>query len=348
MLEEEEIRREILAARMRTIILFTLLTFATCIVIAPISAQAPIEFEGTVITDETVSFPVCYNMPHCEVIVDTVFYDPNNTLTIGQNVTICYDEALNLIVGDQVHCYGHYWVIGPCPLQFCGYVTGTEIVHTRIPQLAVDPPEATVGVGQVFDINITIRDLDIRWRLQGVAFNLSYLPVLTILDVTEGPFMSQFLQLGDPDGGIPPQEKFFHWFIEANHLFVMNILLPSPSGKWCCIYPEGDGVLATITFSADSPGSTSLDLITTDLSDEIGTQIPHTTMHGTIEIRESFPYDMNLDLRVDIEDIVIAALAFGAQPDHSRWNSQADVNNDSVVNIIDLYTIAHHFGTTYP
>ncbi|UCH32489.1 MAG: hypothetical protein JSV05_03675, partial [Candidatus Bathyarchaeota archaeon] len=260
----------------------------------------------------------------------------------------CYDEALNLTVGDQVHCHGHYWIIGPCPLQFCGYVTCTEIVHTSIPQLVVDPPEVVVGVGQIFDIDIAIRDLDIEWRLQGVAFNLSYLPVLTILDVMEGPFLGQFLQPGDPDAGIPSQEKIFYWFIEANHLCVMNVLLPSPSGKWCCIYPEGDGVLATITFRADNLGSTSLDLVTTDLSDEIGNQIPHTIMHGTVEIRESFPYDMNLDLRVDIEDIIIASLAFGTHPDHPRWNSQADVNNDGFVNIIDLYIIAHHFGTTYP
>jgi hypothetical protein len=174
---------------MRAITLFTLLAFATCIFIAPISAQAMVEFEGTVITDETVSFPVCYEMHHCEVRVDTILTDPNNTLTIGQNVTICYLEAINLTAGDQVRCHGDYWVIGGCPFQFCGHVTCTEIMHMR--------------------------------------------------------------------------------------------------------------------------------------------------------------YDMNFDKHVGIEDIIIAALAFGAHPDHPRWNSQADVDHDSIVSIIDLCIIANQFGTTY-
>jgi len=57
--------------------------------------------------------------------------------------------------------------------------------------------------------------------------------------------------------------------------------------------------------------------------------------------------DVNVDGKVDIIDLSIAALAFGSYPDHPRWNSQADIKNDGYVNMLDIALTARNFGTTY-
>jgi parallel beta-helix repeat protein len=57
--------------------------------------------------------------------------------------------------------------------------------------------------------------------------------------------------------------------------------------------------------------------------------------------------DLNYDGKVDIDDIVEAALAFGSYPGHPRWNPIADVNQDDHVDIDDLILIAMNFGKSY-
>lgn len=57
--------------------------------------------------------------------------------------------------------------------------------------------------------------------------------------------------------------------------------------------------------------------------------------------------DLNFDGVVNINDIAVAASAFGSHPGHSRWNPVADVLQDERVDIRDLALIALEFGTTY-
>jgi len=58
--------------------------------------------------------------------------------------------------------------------------------------------------------------------------------------------------------------------------------------------------------------------------------------------------DLNSDGVVNIEDLTIAASAFGSRPDQPRWNSQTDINKDNVTNIVDMCIIAKHLGETAP
>jgi len=64
------------------------------------------------------------------------------------------------------------------------------------------------------------------------------------------------------------------------------------------------------------------------------------------------PCDINYDLKVDIRDIAIAAIAFGSYPGHSKWNPSADVTGstpgvpDDKVDIRDIALIAKDFGKT--
>ena len=56
--------------------------------------------------------------------------------------------------------------------------------------------------------------------------------------------------------------------------------------------------------------------------------------------------DLNDDGKVNLEDSIIAAKAFGSKPEHPRWNPLADLNGDGKVNMIDLGVIAKNFGST--
>jgi len=57
--------------------------------------------------------------------------------------------------------------------------------------------------------------------------------------------------------------------------------------------------------------------------------------------------DLNNDGKVNIKDIAIWGLAFGSYPGHPRWNPNADLDNNQVINIIDGVKIAKDFGKTY-
>ena len=53
--------------------------------------------------------------------------------------------------------------------------------------------------------------------------------------------------------------------------------------------------------------------------------------------------DLNVDGKVDIEDLAIWGAAFGSNPEHPRWNAIADLNEDGKVNMIDGVLIAKEF-----
>jgi len=58
-----------------------------------------------------------------------------------------------------------------------------------------------------------------------------------------------------------------------------------------------------------------------------------------------FREDLNFDGTVNILDMSLAALAFGATPGHARWlDGQCDVDTNRVVNIVDLAKIALKWG----
>jgi len=54
--------------------------------------------------------------------------------------------------------------------------------------------------------------------------------------------------------------------------------------------------------------------------------------------------DLNKDMVVDIDDVMIPALAFGSRPWWDIWNPIADLNGDELVDIDDVVLVAIHFG----
>lgn len=58
--------------------------------------------------------------------------------------------------------------------------------------------------------------------------------------------------------------------------------------------------------------------------------------------------DINGDDRVDLQDVVQWALAFGSTPTSANWDSAADINGDEFVDIFDGAVIGINFGRVDP
>jgi len=58
----------------------------------------------------------------------------------------------------------------------------------------------------------------------------------------------------------------------------------------------------------------------------------------------TFLADLNGDGVVDIDDVIIPALAFGSYPGHPKWNALADLTGDELVDIDDVMIPALAFG----
>jgi parallel beta-helix repeat protein len=61
-------------------------------------------------------------------------------------------------------------------------------------------------------------------------------------------------------------------------------------------------------------------------------------------IRISKLGDLNGDDYVGIDDLFAAAVSFGSELGHPRWNPEADLNQDRYVGIDDIFVIASRFG----
>ncbi len=70
----------------------------------------------------------------------------------------------------------------------------------------------------------------------------------------------------------------------------------------------------------------------------------NTLVDGKVKVR--ILGDTNGDGKVDLNDILTAALAFGSFPGHPDWNPVADINRDNKVDLCDFLDIAINFGKT--
>jgi nitrous oxidase accessory protein NosD len=224
------------------------------------------------------------------------------------------------------------------------------------PTLRVEPSTYQAQrLNKTFSINITINDLSENWKVVGIQFRLRYnSTLLEVVSVTEGPFMK------DPMWNL--HGTFFVYYVESDprygpSVFAGILLLPNATGDWE-VYPSGSGTLATITFKIiyqergydarlgyfKPPRSCDLELVETKISDEHINHIPHYVSHGYYEILPNNIADLNWDFLVDIDDVVVAAMAFGADPSHPRWDPTADISGDNIVDIDDVVIVALNFG----
>ena len=116
------------------------------------------------------------------------------------------------------------------------------------PWLKVNPPylKATT-LGEEKTYNIGINEVDIQHRLVGVEFKVRFdATLLNVVEAVEGTFMKDpaWALNGTQFVGPIIEEDAEGWFV-----LIGILLLPHEKGNWTA-FPEGSGVLASITFSA--------------------------------------------------------------------------------------------------
>jgi hypothetical protein len=58
--------------------------------------------------------------------------------------------------------------------------------------------------------------------------------------------------------------------------------------------------------------------------------------------------DINGDGKVDLQDLVLVAHAYGSSPGKTNWDPRCDLNNNGFVDLPDFVTVAVHFGEPKP
>jgi hypothetical protein len=165
-------------------------------------------------------------------------------------------------------------------------------------ELYLDQESYTANrIGETFNINVNIRNLEASQRLIVAQFRVTYDDsLLEVADVVEGPFMQQFNNTAKP-----PYTIFLNFTRNDSdygpNVLVGILLVPTPNATerradWTN-YPYGNGTLATITFEViyrpvePSPPATCVlnltdTLLVADIPHEYNvTQIPHIATGAT-------------------------------------------------------------------
>jgi len=209
---------------------------------------------------------------------------------------------------------------------------------TLEPKLEIKPESVNTFIDNVFDIDVTISNVETTVKLVGVEFKLRYnTTMLNVINATEGPFMKDSTWALN---GTELQGPF----IEEDYVILGILMLPHADGEYTA-FPEGGGTLATITFNATAVGNCALELIETKLSNPTPESIDHTVADGFVTVSQvTVSPDVNGDGVVNALDTRLAGQSLGSYPGHPRWNPVADLNLDNLIDIFDLVLISKNFG----
>jgi len=115
------------------LILTNLVCLIALVVPETYALNGEVKFRGVATTNEAWGESVCYGSYYCNVTVGEILYDPNGTLSLGDEVTICYNQSLLIEIGNEVECYGFYWKESG-PMQCVGRVQCTGNDYYVIPE----------------------------------------------------------------------------------------------------------------------------------------------------------------------------------------------------------------------
>jgi hypothetical protein len=223
---------------------------------------------NTVVLDPIWNADSSYTVDNVAGTIDFVLF---TTSTVGGTQLIA-------TVTFEITFQGDFPVVNECDLDFSGVVIwdhvqeiphGTDVVAHIVVEgyQSFAPPDLEVvphttyfelpPVGTTFSVDIMVSDLAAGWRLVGIEFRLGYDDEwLEVTNVVEGPFLPAYAPYG----------TWYTSYLEVGppHVLVGELILPNGTGQWNEPFPEGDGVVTTITFrtlkALSGPGTITLPL----------------------------------------------------------------------------------------
>jgi hypothetical protein len=204
-------------------------------------------------------------------------------------------------------------------------------------------------VGSRVTVFITINSLRAVEKLVAIQWKLRFDPsLLEVVEVTEGNFLKSEAEKAKTQTG----EEYgtaFDWKWDTGTDYVLSFTLYYKMPWPPTVFPEGSGTLAILTFNAIQMPTelTRTDLVLFDviMVDVEGNEIIYNRVENGVYIAPIELADLNMDMKVNIQDLYIFGIAFGSYPGHPRWDPRADINSDGKVNILDGVIIAKAFHT---
>jgi hypothetical protein len=161
------------------------------------------------------------------------------------------------------------------------------------PLLKIEPPSYTAyTLNEIFNISITINNLDAEWELIAIQFALYYnTTIFEFVHWQNGTFLNDFVNNGESilyfhfgDFHGDPSLPYCY-----NKILVGEVILPDGDGVYHEPFPSGSGVIGTITLKviAEPPVSTQLTLNEIQLFSEYSVEIPCNVEHAEF----NFPFE---------------------------------------------------------
>jgi len=192
----------------------------------------------------------------------------------------------------------------------------------------IEPPDTTVNIGSSFTVTAFILNVT---DLGSFQFDLTYISsVVTATNAVCGPFLGSTGRSVSPVG--PTIDN------TAGRIAFGCSSEGSEPG------PDGTGVLATLTFNAAGPGSSSLHFENVQMTDTADVVITVGTQDGNITVtcRE----DVNGDGVINIVDIQLVAARWNTAEGDPDYDPLYDINQDGRINIVDIQLVAAKWNTT--
>jgi PKD repeat protein len=124
----------------------------------------------------------------------------------------------------------------------------------------------------------------------------------------------------------------------------------SPIIQFIWDFGDGTGTITTdnplITHTYQEPGNYTATLTVKDAVNR--TNSTSKVIEVIIYTRPPFPWDVNGDGYVGIDDIFMVASHFGQTPEDPNWDPRCDINGDFYIGVDDIFEVARHFGEEAP
>jgi len=286
-----------------------------------------------------------------------VYFDINTTATFDGDITICipYDDTGMTPAeetGLTLHVYedppGSWVDITVPPVDITGNKIYGKVSHltdfaimapTTSTVIKFNPPASNIRIGGSAAVDVMIESAaDLGSFEFEIAYDGAIVQIAQSSDVVLGSILGSTGRTGIPVG--PTIDN------------VVGSVIYGAASVGGQNGASGNGVLATITWTALSEGKSILDLKNIKVSDTQGTERAVVAEDGEINVTSRFWADIDGDDDVDIIDVQLVAAHWNTQLGSANYDAVCDVDNaglgDGDVDIIDVQLVASWWNQPLP